>query len=185
VNQVAKCVHSSTQQSESASETATGTTTGTATTVAIAQVGARAAVRWTAGAKPLTLPNQIVLSSLLPFHCNMEFFSNFEIFEKLGSGAFSIVYKVRRKSDGEFYALKCIKLTGMKRSLRKKALNEVRLLASIDHPNIVTYKEVHLNGRSLYLVTELADCGDLTTRLRAARQSKRWIPESEIWSIFH
>jgi NIMA (never in mitosis gene a)-related kinase len=31
---------------------------------------------------------------------------NFEILSKLGEGAFSVVYKVRRTSDGLVYALK-------------------------------------------------------------------------------
>ena len=35
---------------------------------------------------------------------------NFQIIEKLGEGTYSTVYKVRRKSDGELYALKKVKM---------------------------------------------------------------------------
>ena len=35
---------------------------------------------------------------------------NFEIIEKLGDGAYSVVYKVKRKQDNKIYALKKIKL---------------------------------------------------------------------------
>ena len=31
---------------------------------------------------------------------------DFEVIQKLGSGSFSIVYKVKRISDGQIYALK-------------------------------------------------------------------------------
>lgn len=88
-------------------------------------------------------------------------FSNFEIFEKLGHGAFSIVYKVRRISDGQFYAMKSINLGNISVYERQKALNEVRLLASIEHPNIVQYKECFLEGDMLGIIMEKAESGDL------------------------
>lgn len=44
-------------------------------------------------------------------------------------------------TDGVEYALKKIKLMDLKEKERENALNEIRLLASIRHPNIVCYKE--------------------------------------------
>ena len=38
---------------------------------------------------------------------------NFEILEKLGDGAYSIVYKVKRKIDSQIYALKKVKLQNL------------------------------------------------------------------------
>ncbi len=52
-----------------------------------------------------------------------------------------MVYKVKRVTDGVEYALKKIKLLDLKDKEKENALNEVRLLASIRHPNIVCYKE--------------------------------------------
>jgi len=66
---------------------------------------------------------------------------DFEILKELGRGAYSTVYKVRRVVDGVEYALKKIKLTDLKEKERENALNEIRLLASIRHPNIICYKE--------------------------------------------
>jgi len=50
---------------------------------------------------------------------------------------------------------------------KQNALNEVRLLASINHPNIVTYKESFFDEHSqcLCLVMEYADDGDLTQKI--------------------
>ena len=36
--------------------------------------------------------------------------SDFEIEKKLGEGSFSVVYKVKRKNDGKYYAMKKIKV---------------------------------------------------------------------------
>lgn len=58
-----------------------------------------------------------------------------------GEGAYSIVYRVRRTSDNTEYALKKIKLMDLKDKEKENALNEIRLLASIRHPNVICYKE--------------------------------------------
>ena len=52
-----------------------------------------------------------------------------------------MVYKVKRASDGAEYALKKIKLMDLKDKEKENALNEIRLLASIRHANIIGYKE--------------------------------------------
>lgn len=46
---------------------------------------------------------------------------------------------------------------------RENALNEVRILASIDEPNVISYKEAFVDEPSstLILVMEFADNGDL------------------------
>jgi len=50
----------------------------------------------------------------------------------IGQGTFSSVYKVKRISDGQEYALKKIKLARMIARDKENALNEVRFLASIE-----------------------------------------------------
>lgn len=58
---------------------------------------------------------------------------------KLGQGAFGTVDKVLRHEDGEYYAMKKVKIMAMKEKDKRNALNEVRLLASVNHPNIINY----------------------------------------------
>ena len=65
-----------------------------------------------------------------------------------GVGSYSSVYKVRKKSDGQVYALKKVKMDTLKMKDKVNALNEVRILASIRHPNIVCYKESFLDEES-------------------------------------
>ena len=55
----------------------------------------------------------------------------FDIIEKLGNGAYSVVYKVKRKEDGNIYALKKVKLKDLTEKEKQNSLNEVRILASV------------------------------------------------------
>lgn len=66
---------------------------------------------------------------------------DFQILKKLGEGAYSAVYKVRRKGDGREYALKRVKLLNLNAKEKDNALNEIRILASVVHPNVVRYRE--------------------------------------------
>jgi len=61
--------------------------------------------------------------------------------EKLGQGAFSKVYKVQRTKDDHEYALKMVKVKELDKKEVENALNEVRLMASINSPFITQYKE--------------------------------------------
>lgn len=74
--------------------------------------------------------------------------SQFMPLARLGTGSFSTVMKVRRKKDGQIYALKQVPMSQLPEKDRESAVNEVRLLASIRHPNIVGYKEAFIDDTS-------------------------------------
>jgi NIMA (never in mitosis gene a)-related kinase len=103
---------------------------------------------------------------------------------ELGKGAFGTVYSVRRKTDGMIYALKRVKISTMTPKDRENALNEIRVLASLSHPNVVDYKEAFYDEESISLniVMEFADEGDLANKIKTFRNLKTFIPENEIWS---
>jgi|TARA_B110001450_G_C17271824_1_gene339813 NIMA (never in mitosis gene a)-related kinase len=88
---------------------------------------------------------------------------DFVVASKLGSGAFSEVFKCVRKSDGKTYALKKVKMQKLSAKEKENALNEVRILASLNHPNIAGYKEAFFEDSTLCLciVMEYCDNGDL------------------------
>ena len=50
---------------------------------------------------------------------------------RLGEGAYSSVYQVRRHADHEVYALKKVKMVKLSDKEKENALNEVRILASL------------------------------------------------------
>ena len=89
--------------------------------------------------------------------------NNFNVLNKLGEGAFATVYKVKRISDGQEYALKKVKMGSLGEKEKLNALNEVRILASLESPHIIQYKESFFDDQSacLCIVMELCDGRDL------------------------
>ncbi len=69
----------------------------------------------------------------------------FSSFILLGEGSYSSVYSVKRPNDEQIYAMKKVKMGDMTEKERNNALNEVRILASIKHDNIVAYKEAFID----------------------------------------
>ncbi|EAR83720.2 plant dual-specificity MAP kinase kinase family domain protein (macronuclear) [Tetrahymena thermophila SB210] len=110
----------------------------------------------------------------------------FPIIQKLGEGAYSSVYKVKRISDDNEYALKKVKLMNLSDKEKQNALNEVRILASIRQPNIIGYKEAFVDemSNSLCIVMEYADNGDLYQKIVEFQKKGQLFPEQEIWHIF-
>jgi len=82
--------------------------------------------------------------------------------KKLGGGGFGEVYLAKRKDNGQKVAIKIMKkMSSLHDSERRAAENEVLILSSLDHPNIVTYVEsFYVEGR-FHIVMELCDRGDL------------------------
>jgi len=69
----------------------------------------------------------------------------FQILKKLGEGTYSSVYKVKRMTDNNVYALKKVRMTNLTDKEQENALNEVRILASINNPYIIAYKEAFID----------------------------------------
>jgi NIMA (never in mitosis gene a)-related kinase 1/4/5 len=55
------------------------------------------------------------------------------------------VYHVRRTADQQVYALKKVKMGKLSDKEKENALNEVRILASVDHPGICAYHEAFVD----------------------------------------
>ena len=68
--------------------------------------------------------------------------------------------------------MKKVKMMKLSEKEKENALNEVRILASIQHPNIIGYKEAFFEDStsSLCIIMELADGGDI---LRLITQTKK------------
>lgn len=74
--------------------------------------------------------------------------TDFQIMSKLGEGAYSSVFKVKRNQDKKEYALKKVRMLNLSEKEKENALNEVRILASINNPNIVAYHEAFIDESS-------------------------------------
>lgn len=112
--------------------------------------------------------------------------SDFKHISLLGEGAFSAVYKVQRIADGQAYALKKVKLPSLSDKEKQNALNEIRLLASVQHENVISYKEAFFDEqtRCLCIITECADGGDLLQQIVKCQKARTHIDESDLWRYF-
>ena len=112
--------------------------------------------------------------------------NDFQIISKLGEGAYSVVYKVKRTVDDQIYALKKVKLLNLSEKEKLNALNEVRILASVKSNFVISYKEAFFDEKdsTLGIVMEYADKGDLYQRIVEHKKAAMFLEESEIWRIF-
>jgi len=108
----------------------------------------------------------------------------YDIMKPIGKGKFAIVYRAQRKSDGAIVALKKIQVDDMDQKQRDKCLKEVRLLQSLDHPNIIRYLDSFIEGSELIIVVEWAAAGDLKRQLRKALEKQTHFEERVVWKYF-
>jgi NIMA (never in mitosis gene a)-related kinase len=111
-------------------------------------------------------------------------FDDFEIIRTLGQGAFSTVFLVKRKKDNKQYALKSIKMENLSKIEQQNSVNEVRILSSIVHPNIISYKESfwNWNNKTLNIIMEYCDDGDLESKIKKMERNKIKFNENLIWN---
>ena len=112
--------------------------------------------------------------------------SDFIIMKLLGKGSFGSVFLVKRKKDDQIYAMKRINLPKSPSNEKEAALNEIRLLASLSHPNVIGYKETFcdISTGDLCIVMEYGDGGDLAKRIEYNKSHHLLFEENMIWKWF-
>lgn len=106
-------------------------------------------------------------------------------FDKLvGKGSYGSVYKAIKKDDNSTYAIKKIKIDNLNHCEKKYVINEIKILASHNSNNLLTYFGVFQNDYSIYIITEYATKGDLYQIIKKHKARNTTFTSSEIWNNF-
>lgn len=97
--------------------------------------------------------------------------NNYHIYEEVGRGKFSVVYKGRIKKSINYVAVKSVE-----RNRKKKLMNEVRILHGINHRNIIKFHAWYETRNHLWIIFEYCAGGDLLQLIEADKK----LPEDTV-----
>ncbi|KAI0511858.1 hypothetical protein KFK09_012492 [Dendrobium nobile] len=102
--------------------------------------------------------------------------NNYHVYEAIGRGKHSTVYKGRMKKSIEYYAIKSVD-----KSQRSKILHEVKMLHGLYHPNILKFYSWYESSAHLWLILEYCVGRDLMSLLKEDGR----LPEDSIHDLAH
>ena len=111
--------------------------------------------------------------------------TTYKMVKLLGEGSYGKAYLCQSEAENVKYVIKQIIIEGMSTQEQNETLNESTILAKLDHPNIIKFKEVFIAKRpkrTINIVTEFADGGDLGQKISA--QKGHLMQENEILDYF-
>ena len=106
--------------------------------------------------------------------------NNYILKNIIGKGYFSTVKLAFKKNDenGTKYAIKIIHKSKVDENLHNDFLNELMILESLDHPNVIKLLEVYEDDLNYYLVMENLSGGDIFQRIEQTKNiNERFIAE--------
>ncbi|KAI8100063.1 kinase [Halteromyces radiatus] len=98
----------------------------------------------------------------LPSYTGLE---RYQLLEKIGDGAFSIVYKGLDTETNEKVAIKVVDQTKLKREQKASVLKEIRIMQTLKHPSIVRMLAYHETSTHFFLILELCEGGELFNQI--------------------
>jgi serine/threonine protein kinase/WD40 repeat protein len=90
---------------------------------------------------------------------------NYNVLEVIGQGNMAVLYKVEHCDLHKSYALKVLRMASNETDM-ERFLQEGRILAQLEHPNIVKVYQMSRAGNMPYLVLELIDGQDVAALLK-------------------
>ncbi|CAM9191026.1 unnamed protein product [Chrysoparadoxa australica] len=94
-----------------------------------------------------------------------KFHQLYQVGEKLGSGAFSVVHACRHTLTNEEFAVKIVNRGHLLAEDRAALKKEVEIMNEISHPHLVQLKTVFIEEDMVYIVMELVRGGELLSRI--------------------
>ncbi|PIN19990.1 Serine/threonine protein kinase [Handroanthus impetiginosus] len=95
---------------------------------------------------------------------------DYQVMEQIGRGAFGAAFLVLHKSENKKYVLKKIRPSKQTEKFKRTAHQEMNLIAKLQHPYIVEYKDAWEDkGSCICIVTNYCEGGDISEIIRKAR----------------
>ena len=88
----------------------------------------------------------------------MEYYS---LIRKLGEGSYGTVHLCKHRQTGDEFACKVISLTKINQASLRKLHEEISIMKSVDHPNIIKLREVFFGSKTVYLIMDCCLGGEL------------------------
>ncbi|MCQ2821070.1 MAG: protein kinase [archaeon] len=111
-----------------------------------------------------------------------DIYATYRKIKVIGHGSYGQVFRLQKKSTGEFFA--CKKLLKSKIKNKTNFHNEIMLLKNTDHPNIIKLYDIYEDSTSLYLIMEECMGGEFFNRLSKRSKEKNMYTEKEAAGIF-
>jgi protein kinase A len=93
--------------------------------------------------------------------------NDFDILRTLGTGSFGRVHLVQSKHNQRFYAIKVLKKAQVVKMKQVEHTNdERRMLSDVKHPFLITLWGTFQDWKSLYMVMDFVEGGELFSLLR-------------------
>ncbi|CAK9092056.1 unnamed protein product [Durusdinium trenchii] len=102
---------------------------------------------------------------------------------QIGEGSFAKALLVE-SGDGTQAVCKVMDISEANKKEAEAALKEGRLLASLQHPFVVRYRDSFCEAGLLCLIMDFCEGGELAKQIRRARRNQQRIPEEQILRWF-
>ena len=111
----------------------------------------------------IKLTNNVIIGE-----CKKEAEKDYKKLKIIGEGAFSTVYEAQNRITDIVRAMKVIKKNKMDSNLNEEEeiINEINILKTMDHPNIVKIFEFYSNEEAYSIVMEYCKCGKLFSEIK-------------------
>ena len=112
--------------------------------------------------------------------------AQYELKERIGIGSYGMVFKAQKKNEKKkIFVIKQIPFyTNENKENIEEAKNEATILKKLDCKYIIKYYDSFEENKTLNIVMEYCENGDLSSFINDNKQKNKILPETQIWKFF-